>query len=439
VSEDPALAQLLVARLPAPTAPRAVSVTDLIAPRRAFWRALAPVAYDAERQRRLDVGRALHHRLGVVLSSEGALEVRVRQDGLVGRIDLLSDVPVEVKTTASSVAPAQLREARPDQVEQLAMYCALTARRSGRLITLVVDGASSGHVQAVDIEFGDPTAARAEMQLRAASLRRAWGEHRADALPACRWYGRGCEFQDSESCDCRGGEPGPTNAILSEVGQITERTDVAERIESHLQNVLPPSGPHVLERFRDLLYLRHSYYERAVAGPPPKPPPRDPNTAPDLYSRLVGAIETGPLGEVARIPSRIEEPEEEVGGFRGMPFLVRTSRGRDPASPTTLLDRQPQYALELGFRCVATGASAARLVLGRELADRDAGRVQVFEYRFAPASTFARLWRERTRQLANALAAHAPGELPACPDWLYATCPYRSECACGTDGTRSQR
>jgi hypothetical protein len=440
VREDVELARELLERLPPRTAFRAMSVTSLVSPRQAYWRAIGPPPpVDPERQLRLEVGRAFHRRLGVALSSEGALEVRVRRGGVVGRIDLLSDVPVEVKTSASSVGAGQLPDARPEQVEQLAMYCALTDRGSGRLLTFVTENDAVGPVQAVDIRFGEPATLRLEMQCRAEALRRSWVEHRASGLPPCRWFGRGCEFQEASVCDCTGQEPVSTSRLLAEVQQITERVDVSDRIASRLRGIPRSPEPPTLERFRDLLYPRRTYFERTMPAPVVPRPPSDPLEPPDLYGRITEAVESGPLGEVARLPSTLAEPEEEVGGFRGAPYLVRTSRRRDRATPTGLLDRNPQYALELGFRCVATGTASARLVLGQEYGEEGPGQLQAFEFHFAPSSVFARMWRERERLLASALRSRTPEALPPCPEWMYSGCPYRSECGCGGSGTRSQR
>jgi hypothetical protein len=416
-----------------------VSVTDLVAPRRAFWRAVSPVRFDAERQERIDLGRALHRRLGAALSSEGILEARIRRDGIVGRIDLLSDVPVEVKTSSSAVAVRELPLSRADQVEQLAMYCALSDRTVGRLVTLIVGDAEVGTVQAADVTFGDTAPIRGEMQHRAAALRGAWAAHRPDSLPLCRWFGRGCEFQSAEVCDCTGSEENAASPIVAQVTELAERTDVSGRIQSRLREIPATVTTPTLDRFRDLLYLRRAYFERTAGAVPYEPPRRDPSDPPDLYARLVAAVEGGPLGEVALLPPHVPEPDEEVGGFRGAPVLVRTSWGRDRPTAPTLLAAQPQYALELGFRCVATGTTVAHLVLGRERAREDRDRVQVFEFRFTSPSTFSRLWRERARHLESALEAHAPETVSACPEWMFSDCPYRADCGCGPSAGRSQR
>lgn len=439
VVEDRELESVLIGRLPPANAPRPVSVTDLVALRRAFWRAFSPVDLTPERRERVDVGRSVHRRLGIALSDEGALEVRARRGGVVGRIDLLSDVPVEVKSSAGSVDPEQLREARPDQLEQLAMYCVLSASRSGRLLTVTVSDGRPTQIQAVDIDLGSPEAVESEMRSRAESLTRAWAAEGPAGLPVCRWFGRGCEFQERGVCDCSGREPGTSPAILNEVRRITERTEVADRVASRLKAVPATAEATLVQRFRELLYPRRTYFERAAPDHGPRLPPRSRLEPLDLFARLTGAVEAGPLGEVTRLPPRSEEPEEEVAGFRGCPFLVRTSRGASRAGAESLLDRQPQYALELGFRSLAVGVSTAYLLLGRERAGEDRDRVQAFRFEFRPASAIARVWRERRRLLGTALQQQDPAPLPACPEWMYPDCPYRAECACGATATRSQR
>ncbi|MGI0155258.1 MAG: CRISPR-associated protein Cas4, partial [Thermoplasmata archaeon] len=344
VREEPELERALVDRLPPPAAPRPVSVTDLVGPRRAFWREFSPVPMDPERQRRVDLGRSIHRRLGAALAGEGALEVRVRSEGVVGRIDLLSDVPVEVKTSASSVGVEHLHSARPDQIEQLAIYCLLARRNSGRLVTVVVADGAPESVQAVDIDMADTEAVRAEVVARASALRQAWVRGQPHGLPACRWFGRGCEFQEAAVCDCASDNPAPSSAIVAAVRAIVERKDVSARIEARLRGVSDPERPRTVNRFRDLLYPRRAYYERTAVKPSPERPHRSPVGPLDLYGRVSAALEGGPLGEVARLVPRSEELEEEVNGYRGVPFLLRISRGQGRASAGSIVERQPQYA-----------------------------------------------------------------------------------------------
>ncbi|MGD1099709.1 MAG: hypothetical protein ABR888_05135 [Thermoplasmata archaeon] len=448
VREDAALGGELTTRMGRQSGKRSVGVTDLINLRRAFYRAVRPaVPIPPERQARLDQGRALHRTLGARLSGEGTLEARVRRDGLVGRIDILSELPVEVKTATSLVDPTNLPTYRPDHVEQLGMYCALVDRPSGRLLTLVAGPKGVSEVQAVDLVFRSTPPILSEMRRRADLLRAALTEARVDRLPRCPWFGRGCEFEEASVCACTGREEPSPRAIFEEVETISSRDDVRDRVRVALSEPRSSEGTEPVGRFRELLYPRRAYFDRTApvavpAPPPPSPPPREvlpPSWTPDLYSRLTEALESGPAGEVARLPARGPEPEEEVVGFRGRPLLIKTSRAWSRFRADELVARAPQYALELGLRCATTGTESGVVVVGFERAEVDRDRVQVLELRFASLTPFSRFYRERSRDLAVAIRDRAPAGLLACPDWMTSDCPYRSECGCGGPDSRVTR
>ena len=435
VREDSALATELVARLVAETGERSIGVTDLVSLRRAYYRFVAPeVPIPAARQARLDQGRAVHRALGARLAQEGILEARVRRGGVVGRIDILGEVPIEVKTAGSFAAPDEIAQTRPDHVEQLAMYGALVGATRGRLLTLLADEQGVHDVQAVDVPFRSSERIRTEMLARAQRLRTAWAEGHPDHLPRCPWFGRGCEFEDSQVCGCTGDEPVDPPSILDEVGPAAGRDDVRERVRSLVVGMALPSEPLTLERFREALYPRRAFFDRTSPPRPVAPSPREPlplPPLPDLYARLTEALESGRPGEVARLPPRSEEPEEEVVGFRGEPLLVRTSRAWDRYRPDELVARQPQYALELGLRCAVTGTGRGRVVIGFERAETDRDRLQVLELTFGSITPFSRWLRERRRSLAAALRDGSPIGLPSCPSWMVDECPHRATCGCG--------
>ncbi len=438
VREDEDLAREISDRMPAPTSLPPISVTNLVSPRSAYWRGIAAVPVAPERRDRLDLGRRWHRRLATVLAPDGAIEVRVRRDEWIGRLDALSDVPVEVKTSSSLPPVADLVRDRPEPVEQLAMYCALADRPRGRLVTVALRDEEVDAVQALDLEFADAPRVRGEMRTRADALRAAWRAGTPQGLPRCRWFDRGCEVRAAGICDCTGRE-GEIPATIGEcVAGVAEREDLSSALRSRLERSGSVSTGPVLGGFRDLLYPRRAYFERTAGPIVPEGPFRPPIEPIDLYGRIAAATEAGPIGEAAGIPLASPEPEQDVGGFRGAPYLLRTSRAVDRPSPRTINDSHPQYALELGLRCVATGTSSARLFLGWERAPDDRTRLNVFEFRFAPVSAFSRFWRERRRALESALASGDPGGLVACPAWMFSSCPYRDACACGI-ADRSQR
>jgi len=431
-AEGEELARVLGARLRPSGSPRSVSVTDLLAPRRAYWRAVGPpVPVPFEREQRLEGGRRLHRALGLVFSPRGALEVRVRREGLHGRVDVLEDRPIEVKTTGSPLPSDDLRRSRPDHVDQLGMYCALLDRPLGRLIYVRLGPEGAEAVAAYDLEFDALEAVRSEMARRADSFRRALSSGQPTELPRCAWFGRGCEYRAAGACDCVGTEPEPGPLAADRAGVPASRPDLAAPLAAAIASVPSPTVPPVIQRFRDLLYPRREFFRRMLPEAPAAAAPSPPGEVSDLYRRLTDAVEAGAVGEVCRLPTRSEEPDEEVGGLFGAPYLVRTSRLRRRVPASDWLTRSPQYALELGLRCVATGTHTARLVLGYEQAGAGAERVQVVEMTFDPSSVFSRVWRGRAETLARALEAEDPGRLPPCPRWMYGTCDYRSVCGCG--------
>ncbi len=438
VRDDPGLARELVDRFRRTGDRRSVSVSDLVAPRRAFWRRRAPPPpLSAERAAILSVGRGWHRAAGRLLSNEGRLEVRLRQGGISCRIDLLADVPVEIKTGGTPVGADVVAE-RPEHVEQLGMYCALLGQDRGRLVHVTLSDGRCRAVRATDVTFRDVGRLKADLRSREQAFRAAIEAGVGTGLPRCRWFGRGCEFQEAGACDCRGDEPTGTPEIREAVAAVTDRPEISDRWRRALAAApAPAAGP---ERFRELLYPRRAYFERVrgVGDEGPIAASAAPG-ATDLYRRLLETIESGPVGEVRQIPSGWDAPEEEVVGFRDAPILLRTSRAGARIDPRNVATRLPQYGLELGLRCAASGTALGRVIVGYERAETDADRLQVLEYRFEDVAGYARLAHERYRRLAEAIALGEPAGLEPCPGWMAAGCPYRGECGCEADGSRSQR
>jgi hypothetical protein len=440
VREDLQLGAELTTRYGAESGRRAVGVTDLVSLRRAYYRLVAPpVPIPVERQARLDQGRSVHRALGSRLAREGVLEARVRRDGLVGRIDILADLPIEVKTTTAFVDPSALPTYRPDHLEQLAMYCGLLDRPSGRLLSLLTSSAGVTDVQAVDVSFRSASRILAEMQRRAGLLRKAWEVSKVDELPRCPWYDRGCEFEQASVCDCTGEEPFNAQPLTKEVDELSPRSDVEERLRATFAEPQPPDDAPPVGRFREILYPRRTYFERTVPTPPAPARVAPAAHEPDLYARLSEAVESGPPGEVARLPARSTEPDEEVVGFRGRPVLMRTSRAWARFRADEVVRRAPQYAFELGLRCATTGADSGLVVIGFERAEVDRDRIQVLELRFASLTPFSRMYRERSRALSDAVRERTPETLVPCPSWMAEDCPYRTECGCAESASRDTR
>ncbi len=442
VREDASLAQELAARLPSGRWERAVPVTDLVDPRRAYFRHLkGPAPVEPARRAKMDAGRALHRAIDLALEKEGTFEVRLRRGGVSARIDLLADVPVEIKT-GDQLPPDDLVETRPEYVDQLAMYCALVDRTDARLVYVHRPEDAAPAVRAVDVAFDEAKALRTELDRRAGELKTALNLRTPAALPRCRWFDRGCEFRSAGLCDCRGDELEASEPYTDHVVAQVVRGDVQERWEQALSARSEPVVPPPFHRYRDLVYPRRAYFESVEpveAARVGRPTVGD-HTPSEVYDGAVGALEGGAVGDVHRLAETGPTPEEEVAGWRGEPYIVRTSRAWSRVREADALARYPQYALELGFRCATTGTRRGRVLLAYERATAQDDRLQVLEYTFGEqADAYAREYRRRWELLDRALAESRPRTLAACAAWMVAECPYRARCGCAEDSVRSQR
>lgn len=439
LTDEPALAREVGDRLPSPNEPRPWSVTDLLAPRRAFWRRTrGPAPIPLERELRLEEGRAWHRRFGEVVASEGRLEVRLRRGGLSARIDLLADVPVEVKTAFPSEAGSPPVD-WPDQVEQLGIYCAVVGSPTGRLVHLSMRENGPPAIGVSELGFRDLRAIDVEVRRREQSLRAAVEAGRPDPLGRCRWFGVACEYRAQGICDCQGDEPAESASIVEQLSGREPRPDLAERWSRALESTPAPPA-RAVERYRDLLYLRRAYFDR-TEGRAAMAVPARPAAAPlDIYERTIAALERGPVGDLHRLPSGPTSPEEEVIAWRGVPCLVRSSRLRSRLSVDDLSSRFPQYLVDLGFRCAQTGSEHGTLLVGHEAPAPGEPQLQVFRLEFPGGlGVFSREWTGRRAALDRAIDRRAPGELPSCPRWMVADCPYRERCGCSGEEGRSQR
>jgi len=78
------------------------------------------------------MGTGFHQLFGAAVSSEEYLEQFVEMDGIVGKIDVYEDHPLELKT--SGRLPEDLAYQNPAYVDQLGMYCAMVHDTEGSIV-----------------------------------------------------------------------------------------------------------------------------------------------------------------------------------------------------------------------------------------------------------------------------------------------------------------
>ncbi len=167
---------------------RRISVTDLVNPRQAFFQRARPdIQPDPERKQAMLAGTGFHEVFGRAVSTEDFVEQFVEFQGIVGKIDIYEDIPVELKTTAS--LPAGLAAARASYIDQLGMYCTMTGRDAGRLFVYkrALYG-RPGALRGFDVRFRDLRAVEQEMVRRRDLFRKALATNDPSALPRCEWF-----------------------------------------------------------------------------------------------------------------------------------------------------------------------------------------------------------------------------------------------------------
>ncbi|HEV2449194.1 MAG TPA: hypothetical protein VGU43_02145, partial [Thermoplasmata archaeon] len=403
---------------------RSVWVSDLLDPRIAYYRAISPVEPSPDVIARRESGREAHDRVERRLAAPEHREIRVGADGIVGRIDLLYDRPTELKSTAKLLEPAELPRLRPSYVEQLAAYCALLERPTGRLLLVRDATGGTADLRVGDAEFSDLPGLRRELLTAAEALRQAIRDRNPDPLARCAWFGRGCEYQEAGVCHCTGQEPSPPGPGVRRLIHLERNLELEHRVAEQLAAPPPDPSTEPIGKYNDLLYPRQTFFERT--GAPRRP--GAPFSGGPLWRELRDVVESELASELDERGSTSGEPREPVACFRGEPYLLKTSRSRWRTLPEQVPLRSPHYLLDLALRAGALRVEGGWIFLARERPEPGAPRIEALHVRFSEAPRLA-VWLDgQVSALHAAVREGDPSRLPACPEWRFEECPYRDFC-----------
>ena len=408
---------------------RRISVTDLVNPRQAFYQRARPdIQPDPERKQAMLAGTGFHEVFGRAVSTEEFVEQFVEFQGVVGKIDIYEDVPVELKTTAS--LPAGVAAARSSYIDQLGMYCTMTGRTAGRLFVYkrALYG-RPGALRAFDVRFRDLRAIEHEMVRRRDLFRAALASNDPSGLPRCEWFDLSCDFKTV--CGC-GTAPPLTRVVPATAVRIAENGELVGAMTALLTDA-PKRGP--LFRLNDLVFPRRAVIERQAVTEP-KLDEEEP--APDLDSTLAGmerlgfgdalkdAIWYGVPGVFARIPVSLRGLKGRVGTFRGVPTIFRSNRRTKLVDRSQLVEEFPYYFDRIAFECGLSGHDTGRVVIYYEAVKDD--KFMVYDVFFR---NLGAIMDEADRRLSLLEAGATPDQLPPCePSWMPNYCPHAARCAC---------
>jgi hypothetical protein len=378
-------------------------------------------------------GTGFHEVFGRAVSTEEFVEQFVEFQGIVGKIDIYEDVPVELKTTAS--LPPGTAAARPSYVDQLGMYCTMTGRAEGRLFVYkrALYG-RPGALKAFDVRFKDLRAVEGEMVRRRDLFRHALEHKDPTGLPRCEWFDLRCDYR--AVCGCETAVP---------LERVVSAGSVAIKENAALVATLAPAlaeGPSRTRgedqtsppfRLNDLVFPRRAAIERRAVA---EAKVAEEDT--DLESALAGlerlgfgdalkdALWYGVPGAFARIPVSLRRLRGKVGTFRGVPTIFRSTRKTKLVDRSQLIEEFPYYFDRIAFECALSGHDSGRVVIYYE-AVKD-NKFMVYDVHFRNLDEIA---AEADRRLALLEAGAPPEQLPACePSWMPNYCPLGARCGC---------
>jgi len=422
-----ALMQKLRMRRP----PYRISVTDLTNLKQAYFKRKHPeIVPPLEKRQLMWAGTGFHKLFGLAVSSEEYLEQFVEAEGIVGKIDIYENIPVEVKTTSTVVKTGDLLQHRPAYIEQLGIYCAMVNSSQGKIIVYQRQEQESlqAPLTAYHVVFPDLEAIRDEMRRRRELLIQALISNDPSSLPVCAWFGKGCDY--SEVCDCNSTSVPLSHRVAELAGQIQVDDATCQQLLGKFAEPQPPR----LFRLNNIVFPRKAYFERHK----PQEIATDEielRQEKEEYLRSIDelgfldalrdSLRYGTPGEVQSIPIQHASLSDLVRVRQNLPTILRDPKFRSLVDRGQLAGAFPHYFLRLGFECALTDHSQGRLLLYYAKIPREDAKLMVYDVSFSKLDA---LKAEALRRIELLEKAVSPLQLPKCPSWMCSYCSYKSEC-----------
>lgn len=413
----------LTEALNAPSPRHRISVTDLVNPRQAFFRRTHPeVTPPPDKAQLMLAGTGFHDLFGRAVSSEEFLEQFLEFEGIVGKVDIFEDVPIELKTTGS--IPKDIVASRPSYVDQLGMYCTMAGQPLGRLLVYRRQRAAApGELKAFQAEFLDLEPIAQEMRRRRDALQEALDAGDPMLLGRCDWLAIGCDYH--AICGCEEA-PGLGRMVKPAGVRLQEVPEVAQRLLA----LASDDAPSPSLRLNSLVFPRKAFFEATALQEGPRKTTIE-EQLPDFEQRgflsaLFGALQRGTHRRFQLEPVTLGSLHDLVRTYGGAPTLLRGPRWREMAERERLAQAFPHYLDRLAFECALTGSETGRLLLYYPLIPGD--KWMVYDVHFTDLEA---IQAEASRRVALLESGASPEDLPACPNWMARYCEYAPRCGCG--------
>jgi len=414
-----------------------VRVTDLLNPKRAYFNERYPELVRGipfERRELMWAGLDFHEEFGYAVSQREYCEQFVGVEGIMGRIDIFKDHPVEVKRTKDIDAETDVVCSRPDNVEQLGMYCSMTNVSWGRLVFFIYKGEEPGTVFAFKVEFDDLKAIRQIMRERKKLLLDAWNSSDTSQLPSCPWFKKGCEAE--KRCDCANSRPFG-HEIAAHVSACVYEPEESRRLTRQLNAYI--LAPKSRITYWNLLFPRKFWFRRSEQSR--ETDEDEPKTVASerlAWQNVKRGVETqikhSPNVDFKREYVEFEEEKIPVESLRNVPTVITFPRGTEPIPPES--DRIARFfrddVMRLGMQCALVGKKTGKLIAYHQNAKDSGSKLMVYMVHFKDVELYRQFMKERLGALRDSIEHNDLKKLPKCPevkcrykDWQ---CPHFDEC-----------
>jgi hypothetical protein len=370
-------------------------------------------------------GTGFHKTFGSAVSSEEYLEQFIEAEGIVGKIDIYENIPVEVKTTSTPVDTKDLLQHRPAYIEQLGMYCAMVNTPEGEIIIYqrpAEESPSTSPLVVYHVTFPNLEAIREEMRRRRDLLVQALISNDPGNLPVCPWFNRQCDY--SQVCDCAT-TPAPASHEIAELtGEIYVDSMTCEQLLSKMAG----SQSSQVFRINDIVFPRKAYFERrklSEEGLEEKDEYLRSMDERGFLDALRDSLRYGTPGEVQRIPVQHTPLADLVQTWQNMPTILRDPKFSSLVERERLPRTFSHYFLRLGFDCALTKHVQGRLLVYYAKVPREDAKLMVYDVTFKNLDAIE---AEALRRVDLLEKASAVLQLPKCPSWMCPYCDYKLEC-----------
>ena len=424
------LKDILTTKLKTSRSRSRISVTDLLNPTQSFYRWKHPeIKTSLDRLQLMLTGTGFHEVFGDIISSEEYLEQTLEYEGIIGKVDIYDEFPIEIKTTSS--IPTDLIKKRISYFEQLGMYCQMANSKVGRLIIYSRAGTRKKPSLAVyDVDFLDFKPINNAMILRRDLFKNALASNNPSLLPRCEWFYLGCDYKNI--CHCSSAVP-LEPMVSKENMVIKKREDIVQDLTKLILNepkikaekeITPPIT------INDIVFPRKFLLKKSNKNQNDNPPDL-PTKISEIQNfgfkyALHNALTFDTEPSFKELPVNIGSLNDTVQIYDGAPYILRTVKFDNMIQRTNLPQYFPHFFDRLAIECALSNTRKGRLILFYEAIKGD--KFMVYDVFFHGREFLLNEINNRLKLLEQPTTNLQ--ELAPCPSWMFKKCEFAPNCQC---------